>query len=278
MYKKTLIVIISAIFSASFASAKTCPSAVIKEAKIIQVKSAINMGTRIQLPAPLVGKPVVSNPDLWDVDGLVNHIVVKPNSPTSQGEKAMLFAFLEDGTTIDIELTRVDKNNNQPCVILKTDNANQAVQNGLKNISPKNSQSSVNDAAQNMLLQRQMIAMQQSFEQEKKNGIAEALRTYRFYIYTRYNWEQSGSGFVGGNLISDVYDDGRFTYIRLSQKNKGLLAIEAEVGGNTAVIPYKYDDAYGIYQISGIYPKFKMKVDNVTLSIARNDIKTNGAS
>jgi len=185
MYKKILILIVSVLCGTSLAFAKTCPSVTIKDAKIIQIKSAINMGTRIQLPSALVGKPVISNPDLWDVDGLVNHIVVKPNSPVSQGEKAMLFAFMEDGTTVDIELTRVDKNNNQPCVILKTDDANQSVENGLKGMYSKNVQYSTNEAAQSMLLQRQIVNMQQSFNTEKKNAVSEALRTYRYYIYTR---------------------------------------------------------------------------------------------
>lgn len=279
MYKKTLtLMLVAIIITSGSVAAKICPSVTIKDAKIIQVNSAMNMGTRIQLPTQLIGKPVVSNPDLWDAEGLANHIVVKPNSPSAQGEKAMLFAFLEDGTTIDIELTRVDKNKNQPCLLLKLDNAAQSVQDGLKNSYSRNTQQTTNESAHNLMLQRQMISMQQSFTEEKKKAVTEALRTYRYYIYTRYTWDQSGNNFVGGNLISDVYDDGRFTYIRLSQKNKGLLAIEAEVGGDIAVIPYKYDDSYGIYQISGIYPKFKMKIDNVSVSINRSDIKTNGAS
>ncbi|MNY67096.1 hypothetical protein D3C86_2046170 [compost metagenome] len=73
-----------------------------------------------------------------------------------------------------------------------------------------------------------------------------------------------------------MYDDGRFTYIRLNQPNRGLLSVETEIGEKNAVVPTKYDDAYGMYVISGIYPKFSLKADEAQINVTRSDSRTNG--
>ena len=104
-----------------------------------------------------------------------------------------------------------------------------------------------------------------------------ALRKYRYHIYTRYTWDE-GKEFVGSNTISDVYDDGRFTYIRLANPNRGVLSVETNIGGKNAIAPVKYDDAYGMYRVTGIYPSFTLRVDDVKVQIARRDNGTQGAS
>lgn len=85
-------------------------------------------------------------------------------------------------------------------------------------------------------------------------------------------WNQ-GKGFEAEGLVTDVYDDGRFTYIRLDKPNRGLMSVETVIGGKTAVVPTKYDDAYGMYVISGIYPSFSLKMDESKMSIERKDNK-----
>ncbi|EPR7376844.1 TrbG/VirB9 family P-type conjugative transfer protein, partial [Escherichia coli] len=60
--------------------------------------------------------------------------------------------------------------------------------------------------------------------------------------------------------------------------NRGLLAVHADVGGKPAVIPTKYDDAYAIYHMSGIYPKFTLTLDGVKLEVSRADNATDGES
>ncbi len=79
-------------------------------------------------------------------------------------------------------------------------------------------------------MRSQLNEMRLNAESSKRTAVMDALRKYRYHIFTRYNWS-TGSGFAGKNIISDVYDDGRFTYIRLSNPNRGLMAVQAEVGG-----------------------------------------------
>ncbi|HDZ55287.1 hypothetical protein LCGC14_0393320 [marine sediment metagenome] len=124
-------------------------------------------------------------------------------------------------------------------------------------------------------LQQQLVELKRQADDDKRKAVMEALRRFRYHVYTRYNWDQ-GKGFAAQGLVSDVYDDGRFTYIRLHQPNRGLMSVETEVGEKTAIVPTKYDDTYGMYVVSGIYPSFTLRVDDARINIARADSTTHG--
>ncbi|NWA64066.1 TrbG/VirB9 family P-type conjugative transfer protein [Pantoea sp. B9002] len=246
-----------------------------KPGKVITVNTAIGLGTRIQLPAPLQTAPVNSNDDLWNVEGAQQQIVAKPNSQQPEGAAAMVYAFLADGSSVDIQLTRVPQAQNTPCVIINGGNRyiTNNVANGLQAYQNNQMQMGAMQAQQNQVLQNQLREERENSQQ----SVVKALNRYRYHIYTRYNWDK-GEGFVGKDVISDVYDDGRFTYIRLSRTNRGLLSVEADVGGKNAIVPLKFDEDTGIYQVTGIYPKFTMKLDDVKINVSRVDNATKGAS
>ncbi|MFU7083409.1 hypothetical protein ACM75O_30230, partial [Pseudomonas aeruginosa] len=130
-------------------------------------------------------------------------------------------------------------------------------------------------AQQNAALTQQMAEERRAAADNSRKAVMEALRRYRYHIYTRYSWDQ-GKGFAAQNLISDVYDDGRFTYIRLNTPNRGLLSVESVIGEKNAIVPVRYDDAYGMYTINGIYPSFTLRVDDARISVSRADAKTFG--
>jgi hypothetical protein len=60
-------------------------------------------------------------------------------------------------------------------------------------------------------------------------------------------------------MIASVYDDGRFTYVRLSSDKKGLLSIFGEIDGKKEVLEFDYDSPSKTYTISGVFPKFILK-------------------
>lgn len=250
-----------------------------RQGNVIDVKSSIYLGTRIQLPSDLVTKPIPSNKDLWDVDGASNTIMVKPNSDTMQGEATIIRAFTADGNSYDIKVSRVPKNLNQTCVIVKNDGQffNGASKNALGQLSQnvQMNQQGALFAQQNSNLMAQLEQTRAENDESKRKAVMEALRRFRYSIYTRYEWDK-GSGFAASNIISDIYDDGRFTYIRLAHANKGLLSVESEIGEQNAIVPAKYDDTYGMYTINGIYPKFTLRVDDSKINIKRSDSKTFG--
>ena len=244
---------------------------------VVQINSAINLGTRVELPADNITDPVRSS-DLWNAEGAANQVMIKPNSREEEGRTAVVRAWTADGNAYDIVANRVDDaSRNDVCVKITADGMffTPGARAALGQQSSMMAQGAVAANAQVMQLQQQLTQVRRQAEDDKRKAVMEALRRFRYHVYTRYSWDQ-GKGFAAQGIISDVYDDGRFTYIRLHQPNRGLLSVETEVGEKNAIVPTKYDDAYGMYVVSGIYPKFTLKVDDAQINIARADGKTHG--
>lgn len=280
--KKIYFVLLTTLVSSPFAYAqKKCTPLYYKTGQVIEVRSALNLGTRIQLPANLITKPLVSNADLWDVEGVqgTNQIVVKPNSLEPNGSQTMIYAYTDNGLAFDINMVRAKPEQNEACAIVRL--SNQQVSgdqmSDLQSFVASNHRSSNQAEAQLITLQRQMLKERQDNKKKTEDAVMEALRKYRYHIYTRYKYDE-GAEFVGNNTVSDVYDDGRFTYIRLANPNRGILSVETMIGGKNAIAPSKYDDAYGMYRITGIYPKFTLRIDDVKIIVTRSDNRSHGAS
>ncbi|WP_263147661.1 TrbG/VirB9 family P-type conjugative transfer protein [Pseudomonas sp. RIT-PI-AD] len=259
------------------AQASTCRVIHWKSDSVIQINSALNLGTRVELPADNITDPVGSS-DLWNAEGAANQVMIKPNSREEQGKKAVIRAWTADGNAYDIVANRVeDSAQNDVCVKVVADGMffSSGARTALGQQSSLTTQGTAAANAQVAAMQQQLQQLRRDAEDERRKAVMEALRRFRYHVYTRYSWDQ-GKGFAAQGLISDVYDDGRFTYIRLFQPNRGLLSVETEVGEKNATVPTKYDDAYGMYVISGIYPKFTLRVDDAKISIARADGRTNG--
>lgn len=274
--KKTLLVLsaLTAVMVSSGAIAQQCRVVNWRPGSIIKVQSSLYLGTRIELPegAMLLTREPFSSSALWASTGAANQVMIQPNSDEPEGLKTMVTVFMTSGQTLDIEAVRVPQSQNQQCVQVRGSGFQSGDRAALN--STYSSGASGADVAR---LQNELSATRLNNDTDRKNAVLEALRRYRYFIYTRYNW-QTGKGFAGKYVISDVYDDGRFTYIRIARPNRGLMAVQADVGGKTAVVPTKYDDAYGIYQMSGIYPKFTLTLDGVTLDVTRADNASAGES
>lgn len=258
------------------AEAATCRVIHWKPDAVLEINSAMNLGTRVELPADTITDPVPSS-TLWDTEGATNQIVIKPNSSEAQGQSAVIRAWTADGNAYDIVAHRVEAAKNETCVKIVADGMffSPGARAALSAQSSNMAQGTAAAGLQAQQLQQQLAQVKRQAEDEKKKAVMEALRRFRYHVYTRYSWDQ-GKGFAAQNIISDVYDDGRFTYIRLNTPNRGLLSVETEVGEKNAVVPTKYDDAYGMYVISGIYPSFTLRADEAKINISRADSKTHG--
>ena len=94
-------------------------------------------------------------------------------------------------------------------------------------------------------------------------------------IYTRYIWS-GGRGLKGKDLGSEVWDDGRFTFIRSRFDNRGALAVKAEIDGDEEMLEYNMDSD-NVYRIAGIYPVFFMIYNEKNkIKVERRDNKSNG--
>jgi type IV secretory pathway VirB9-like protein len=240
-----------------------------KEGRVYEIKTAMYQGTHIRLPDKLLVDPVKGS-DLWTAEGDGHHVMVQPNSAEAQGKRTTLTLIDEKNMSYNFKLIRVAENHKfDACVTLKND--------------PKffggnklSSHQSPNELAQEGLRQ-QIQVLQSSLQEERNNSekkIDGILKKYRSFIYTRYSWS-GGDGFKGSGVVTDVYDDGRFTFIRVKPDHRGMLALSAKVDGKKEILQY-IAESESLYRVSGIYPEFKLKYGKSGVSIKRKDNLNNG--
>ncbi len=279
MYKLIIALALSLVcLSASAADCKKVPYV---EGKGLTVNATPNNYTHIILPENVLSntKPIIGNSDLWSVDHAGPHIYIKPISEHKIGSSTSLSVVGESKVSYDF---KVDRHKSQGgCYKL--------VEGELfgdrerASITHKSRDTS-SDLA--MLWRQKYDDAKRKSRSEKRTAVLDALRKYRYQIYTRYDWnrkkrvygkgKRGTKGFIGTDFVSDVYDDGRFTYIRVHQQNKGLMIVEAVLEGRTEIIQAHYDAETKIYTVSGIFPEFVLKYGKSKVKIARADNSTVG--
>lgn len=226
--------------------------------KFVRVKSRLHHGTHIELPESLVARPVTGNQDLWDVEGEDKHIFVKPNDPeTREGGSTTVTAVSQSNNTYHFFLERSDKDFDL-CVLITNDGE----------FLPENAFSGLERRkdAQATVYQRQVAALQTRLDEKERvaaRRVTDAIDEYRTQLFTGYSWK-GGRASHGENLVTDVYDDGRFTYVRVWHNLDGVMSLFADNNGREQFIDYKYDEDKRIYVITGIYDKIYMKSDEKT--------------
>ncbi len=226
--------------------------------KFVRIKSRLHHGTHIELPEVLVAKPVTGNRDLWDVEGGNRHIFVKPNDPgTKEGGSTTVTAVSQNNHAYHFLVERSD-NDFDLCVVITHDGE----------FLPENAFSGFarRDGEQAVFYQQQLTALQRQLEEEEQAAsekVSAAIDEYRTQLFTDYSWK-GGRAPYGKNLVTDVYDDGRFTYIRVRHNLDGAMSLFADSNGQDQFIDYKYDENKRIYIVIGIYNRIYMKSDEKT--------------
>lgn len=262
------------LFSASVNAANIeCQPLGHEDGKIHDIKAEIHKYTHIQLPENVMNdtKPLVGNSELWTTDAAGPHIYIKPTSELKPGQETSLHVVGASGRAYDFTIKRVGDLKNS-CYYVSDGILFNKDQRAAMKLQSTNS----NTAELATLWKDKYMQEKRQNNDDVNVAIRDALRKYRYQIYTRYNWDKGGDGFIGDDLISDVYDDGRFTYIRVFNQNKGIMTVEAELAGQTEMIEAKYDTMNKMYTIAGIYPKFTLKYADTQVNISRADSKTQG--
>jgi len=236
------------------------------------ISAKLHHGVHVELPEAMVGRPIVGNSELWTVDGAGKHVFLKPNTLEKEGYSSTITIIGESGQSYDFHVTR-KTTGVRGCIKIKKDElipdeSREAMLSSMKKTDEPS------ELTLHWMNRYQSLKVKHKADMEK--AVVEAVRKYRYHIYTRYDWTQ-GSGFLGKNLISDVYDDGRFTYIRLGNDNKGLLSLESELGGKTEIIEADYDPVARMYRVAGIYPEFTLKHNKAKVKVSRANNETQGA-
>ncbi len=234
--------------------------------QVYTVKSALHRRTHIILPEPIQGSPIPGSPQLWDVQAENIHLFIKPkNLGNKEGRETTVTVVSINNTSFDFNVTRV-KRNPDTCIRIVHDTS---FVRGQKNGWATNGQrENTRLESENLILKKRLV----NGKHEKKELVEDALMTYRNNIFTGYSWENDG-GFFGNNTVVDVWDDGRFTFVRLSDPKKGILTVTALIDGNEEMADYIYNPITKLYMISGLYPQFVLKYDDSEIEVKRSKEK-----
>lgn len=250
-----LILLLVLFSTSSHAEGESCRLVNYERHKFVRIKSRLHHGTHIELPEVLIARPVTGNRDLWDVEGENRHIFVKPNDAgTEEGSSTTITAVSRSNRAYHFMVERSDDDFDL-CVVVTHDGE----------FLPEGAFSGFARRADEhtALYREQLDALQLRLDEEQQNAadrVSAALDEYRMQLFTGYHWK-GGRPPYGKDLVSDVYDDGRFTYIRVRHNLEGTMSLFADNNSREQFIEYRYDENKRMYIITGIFNRIYMKAD-----------------
>ena len=250
-----LILLLTVFSMSSHAEGEQCRLVNHEQHKFVRIKSRLHHGTHIELPEILIARPVTGNRDLWDVEGENRHIFVKPNDAgTKEGGSTTITAVSRSNRAYHFMVERSDDDFDL-CVVVTHDGE----------FLPEGAFSGFARRADEhtALYREQLDALQLRLDEEQQNAadrVSAALDEYRMQLFTGYHWK-GGRPPYGKDLVSDVYDDGRFTYIRVRHNLEGAMSLFADNNGREHFIEYRYDEDRRMYIVTGIFNRIYMKAD-----------------
>ena len=243
---------------------------------VYRVKSQLHVATHIMLPEPMQGKPVAGNATLWAVSGENVHLFIKPKTAeVEEGQTTSVSVISVNNESFDFLIERVTKKPDVCITIMKDEGSTFKGQQGWLTPQQRHDQQLADQLQQ---AQQQIAALRAAQQQARTAQQAQVLKTlaeYRTKIYTGYAWD-GGNEHFGKSVVSDVYDDGRFTFIRVTHDNKGILQLRTRIDGQEEMIEYDYDASKKLYTVAGIYPELLLSYDDTTIEVHRNSLNTGG--
>lgn len=228
---------------------------------IIEVEAQLYKQTHISLPEDALD--VVWGPkELWNQDFIKRSVFITPRTNQPEGAETTATAIGNSGNAYEFRVVRVSKMMSH-CVIIKTGGS-------LVNRANWDSRDDSRQA-QITALQQQLVraqADQVTAAAEVKRQTSAAVKSYRAALASNYDWTE-GQGYFAKTTVESVQDDGRFTYIRLSNDNNGIMSVSAEIDGEQETIEKVYDASKREYRIAGVYPKFILRAGKSELTITR---------
>lgn len=219
------------------------------------ITSSINFGTHMIFPENSVDV-VVGSKELWDQAHSMNHVFIKPNSNEKEGEATTLTFISESNNSYDFIVQRVPYEKVNTCVVIKRNNS-------LLNETTWNNFSMKNERMKNFFAMQLAEQKKQMADQQRS-----AMEKYRANIYTNYTWPRK-AGLLGHAYISDVYDDRRWTYVRVAQDSVPIMAIYGVLNGKKNLLEFTYDAITREYRVPGIYDGITIAYNGMKIPIKR---------
>jgi type IV secretory pathway VirB9-like protein len=242
--------------------ALTCRSVQWKQGDIVRLQAQLHKQVHVTLPENGIDV-IMGDKELWALDWIRNQIFLKPTSQAAEGLATTITAIGQSGNAYEFVVHRIRDNAEvSHCVQLSAD----------LGLAQRAQWNKPTDREQELgtALGREIAQLRERNAQLEQQG-REELKNYRKNIHSDYQWNTGGVfSRWDGPQIESVYDDGRFTYVRIKDEGGTPLAsISAEVDGQAQLLEYSYDSATKVYQVSGIFPKFVMRSGRQSLDVAR---------
>lgn len=231
------------------------------------VQAHINVGTRIQFPATIKTFQV-DTPGLWDVSAKDDSLFVRPKTGDINAAATGISVFLITGRKYDF-VARRSEDIPHRCVLVAALPGDPSASSALASVKATRPQSlrpvmkPSNDSL--MVAGQQVAEMRRQMEAQARDRIKE----FQYAINTRYAWAGGGKSADAQNLIDAVYDDGRFTYVRITTSAFGLPAVAGILGDKDVLLQYSYDDLTGVFTVQGLYDRLRVRLGNHQIDILR---------
>lgn len=237
------------------------------EGQYFEVNASVHAYTHIILPEPIQGKPMHGSPELWDVQGENVHLFIKPyNYGNKEGGRTSVTVISDTNNSYDFVVKRSAPGAATPCVIMTSDQ--QVAAKGSSNGWLRPEDQKVNSLKEQVNYYEQQLA-KASVDSDAK--AMDALDKYRANVFTGYTWTGAKNGFISTDIVADVFDDGRFTIIRLHEDKKGVMQLKASINGSEEFVEYDYNSDQKIYTVAGLYPQLVLSYDDTEIVITRKE-------
>ncbi|HJV61898.1 MAG TPA: TrbG/VirB9 family P-type conjugative transfer protein [Albitalea sp.] len=244
--------------------ALSCRTVAWKSGDIVRIQAQPYKQVHVALPENGIDV-IMGDKELWALDWINNRIFIKPTSRSSEGRSTTISAIGQSGNAYEFLVTRVPESAEISHCIYLTADPGLITRSAWQQAAAGGSES----------LAREVSGLRERNESLQRQS-RESMKAYRKQLNSNYAWRTGLFSRWSGGEVESVYDDGRFTYVRMKDGAQGLVSITGDVDGKPMLLEYSYDSPTRTYQISGIFPKFTLRSGEQSLSITRGADK--GAS
>jgi type IV secretory pathway VirB9-like protein len=240
--------------------AMSCRTINWKKGDIIRLQAQPYKQVHVALPENGIDV-IMGDKELWALDWIGNRIFLKPTSRSSEGRSTTISAIGQSGNAYEFVVNRVVESAEVAhCVYINAEGG----------MISRAAWSRPTDREQEIstVLGREIVNLREQNESLGRLG-TEGMKNYRKKLNSDYGWSKGAFSRWAGGEVESVYDDGRFTYVRMKEGGESLVSIMAEIDGKAQLLEYGFDAPSRTYQISGIFPKFMLRSGEQSMSITR---------
>jgi len=230
----------------------------------------VNVSTRLKFPGQ-VKTYEMSTPGLWDVGMKGDSVWIRPRIIDPAAAKTGLTVFLDNGRQYDFIVSQADELRDPSCIIVQDPppsaqtkgerQAREEAEQAERTIAQLNARLDAEEKRQQALIRR----MRSQVEQQATDRI----KSFQQSINTKYSWKGGDDSADDQRLIDSVYDDGRFTYVRITTTAFGLPAIVGQLNNHDIVLQYTYEDLTGVFTILGLFDHLQVKLGTHAVDVVR---------